>query len=640
MTGSKPTELPGDPSLPGPAEELRKLITDGESVNGKYSVEDFFRTPEKSRYQLSPDGTHFSYLGPFERRCNIFIQKVGEQIATRITAETERDIAGYFWTNNNRLVYVKDKGGDENFTLIGINKNASNILELTPFDNVRIGVIDTLEDDDDAVIIVMNKNDSRLFEPYRLNINTGETRQLAENTDAQKPISEWLTDHDGKLRIAIRLNDGINPTIMYRKTEGEPFSDVITTDFRQTLSPEFFDFDNSSVVYVVSNLGRDKSVAIKFDLETGEEVGEPVFSHPDVDTASLDFSRKRKVLTVSSYVTWKRHYHFFDDETSRIFFRLKEKLPDVEISLADFSKDENKLLIRTYSDRSLGGYHLYDVEADELLKICDVAPWLNPDDLAEMKPIEYKARDGVTIHGYLTMPRSHGTAKPPVVVNPHGGPWARDSWDYDPQSQLLANRGYAVFQMNYRGSVGYGRKFWEMSFKQWGLSMQDDITDGVQWLIDEGHADKDRIAIYGGSYGGYATLAGITKTPKLYACAVDYVGVSNLFTFMETIPAYWQPYLKRLYEMIGHPERDDVRLAENSPAFHVDNIRCPLFVVQGANDPRVNIDESDQIVKSLRNRGIDVPYMVKYDEGHGFQNEENRFEFYKALLGFLGKHLA
>jgi dipeptidyl aminopeptidase/acylaminoacyl peptidase len=227
----------------------------------------------------------------------------------------------------------------------------------------------------------------------------------------------------------------------------------------------------------------------------------------------------------------------------------------------------------------------------------------------------------------------------PVVVNPHGGPWARDRWGFNPEIQFLANRGYAVLQMNFRGSTGYGKKFWECSFKQWGLSMQNDITDGVKWLIEKGIADQDRIAIYGGSYGGFATLAGMTFTPDLYAAGVDYVGVSNLFTFMKTIPPYWEPLLDMMYEMVGDPGKDSLQLRQTSPVFHADQIKAPLFIAQGANDPRVNKAESDQMVEALRERGIDVQYMVKDNEGHGFRNEENRFDFYGAMEEFLAEHL-
>jgi dipeptidyl aminopeptidase/acylaminoacyl peptidase len=260
--------------------------------------------------------------------------------------------------------------------------------------------------------------------------------------------------------------------------------------------------------------------------------------------------------------------------------------------------------------------------------------------MSEMHPIKYTSRDGLTINGYLTLPKGKIPKNLPVVVNPHGGPWARDEWGYNPEIQLMASRGYAILQMNFRSSTGYGREFWEKGFKKWGDTMQNDITDGVNYLIEQGIANPKRIAIYGGSYGGYATLAGVTYTPDLYACAIDYVGVSNLFSFMKTIPPYWEPYLKMMYEMVGNPDEEKERMHKYSPVFHVDKIKAPLFVVQGANDPRVNIDEADQIVKALRNNGIEVPYLVKYNEGHGFGNQENQFEFYKAMIGFLGKYLS
>ena len=256
-----------------------------------------------------------------------------------------------------------------------------------------------------------------------------------------------------------------------------------------------------------------------------------------------------------------------------------------------------------------------------------------------MKPITYTARDGLTIHGYLTLPQGLKHKNLPVVVNPHGGPWYRDSWGFNPELQFLANRGYAVLQMNFRTSTGYGREFWEAGFKQWGLAIQDDISDGVQWLIEEGIADPERVGIYGGSYGGYCTLAGLAFTPDLYACGVDYVGISNIFTWLKGFPAYWKPLLDVMYEMIGDPEKDKDLLERGSPIFHVDKIKAPLFIAQGANDPRVPKAESDQMVEALKKRGIDVPYMVKENEGHGFQNEENRFDFYRAMEEFLGKYL-
>jgi dipeptidyl aminopeptidase/acylaminoacyl peptidase len=261
--------------------------------------------------------------------------------------------------------------------------------------------------------------------------------------------------------------------------------------------------------------------------------------------------------------------------------------------------------------------------------------------MATVQPIRYTARDGLEIPGYLTLPVGRAAKNLPCVVNPHGGPWARDSWGFNPETQFLANRGYCVLQMNFRGSTGFGRAFWEASFKQWGLAMQDDVTDGVQWLVKQGIADPKRIAIYGASYGGYATLSGVTKTPDLYAAAINYVGVSNLFTFMNTIPPYWEPFRQQMYVMVGNPgdPADKARMTATSPALNADKIKTPLLVAQGARDPRVNKAESDQIVAALRGRGVDVDYIVKDNEGHGFANEENRFEFYAAMERFLAKHL-
>jgi dipeptidyl aminopeptidase/acylaminoacyl peptidase len=260
--------------------------------------------------------------------------------------------------------------------------------------------------------------------------------------------------------------------------------------------------------------------------------------------------------------------------------------------------------------------------------------------MADMKPITYTSRDGMTIHGYLTLPVGMEAENLPVVINPHGGPWARDNWGFNPEVQFLANRGFAVLQMNFRGSTGYGKKFMESSFKKWGQEMQNDITDGVKWLIKEGIADENRIAIYGGSYGGYATLAGITNTPDLYAAAVDYVGVSNLFTFMESIPPYWEPYKEMLYEMVGNPNtKDSIMMRANSPVFHVDKIKTPLFVAQGANDPRVVQAESDQMVEALKKNGVTVEYMLKKNEGHGFRNLENRIDFYNSMIEFLNENM-
>lgn len=597
-------------------------------------VRDFFRHPERSNFRISPDGKTLAFLQPYERRMNIHVQPIAGGEAKRLTNETARDIPDHFWKGSDRLVYVKDFGGDENFHVVAVNKDGSGLKDLTPFDGVRAEIIDELRDYPDQLLVGLNKRNKEVFDAYRLDLKTGELELIAENPGN---ITSWLADHAGNIRGA-QTTDGVSTSFLYRDGASGPFKTVLTTSFRDSFSPLFFTFDNKSL-YAASNLGRDKQAIVLVDPATAKEQ-KLLFEHPDVDVDSLSFSHKRKVLTTISYVTWKPQRKFLDAETEKLFAALEKQLPGYEFGIQSMTDDEDTFVVAAYNDRTPGARYLYDALANKLTKLGEIAPWLPEAKMARMKPIEYKSRDGLTINGYIALPNGKEPKNLPVIVNPHGGPWARDVWGWNPEVQMLANRGYAVLQMNFRGSTGYGRSFWQASFKQWGLKMQDDITDGVNYLIKEGIADPKRVCIYGGSYGGYATLAGVTYTPDLYACAVDYVGVSNLFTFLNTIPPYWKPFLDMMHEMVGEPEKDKALLTSTSPALNADKIKTPLFIAQGARDPRVNIDESNQMVKALKARGVDVPYMVKENEGHGFHNEENKFDFYEAMERFLAKYLA
>lgn len=603
-------------------------------------LEDFFRNSERTGYQLSPDGSYISYMAPYKDRLNVFVRRVDEtdEHAIRITNETERSVAGYMWADNQRLLYMKDTAGDENYQLYGVHRDGSDDRAYTAFDGVRTSLIDDLEEQLGVVMIGMNKRNPEVFDPYRLNIETGELTLLAENPGN---IQGWMTDHDGRLRVATAIVDGVNTQILYRDTEDEPFKPVLTTNFRDVVSFMEFTPDNKEV-YAATNLHRDKTILVRMNPATCEEL-EVLYENERYDIVSISYSRKRKKL-LSVYCTGHKEpvRHYFDAEEEQLRQRIKAHFPNQRYGIADTDKAEANYLIYVGGDRTRGSYWHYNALTDEAKKIADLAPWIKSDEMNAMHPVCYTTRDGLQIEAYLTLPDglTPDTAKQlPVVVNPHGGPWARDCWGYSSEVQFLSNRGYAVFQMNFRGSTGYGRHFLEASYKQWGLKMQDDITDGVKWLIEQGIANPNRIAIYGGSYGGYATLAGLTFTPDLYACGIDYVGVSNLFTFMQTIPPYWRPMLEMMYEQVGHPEHDADQLAATSPALHADKIKVPLFVAQGANDPRVNKAESDQMVEALRQRGVVVEYMVKDNEGHGFHNQENRFDFYRAMERFLKAHL-
>ncbi len=600
-------------------------------------MEDFFRNPEKTDFKISPDGQYLSWLAPWERRLNIYVQRFGEARITRVTDATQRDIAGYLWAKNNRLVYLQDTAGDENFRAYAVAAEGGVSKDLTPFPKVRVEILDDLEENPDEILITMNRRDDRYFDVYRVNVYTGALKLVGENPGN---ISSWLADNHGALRVAV-ATDGLTDTLLYRGAETEAFRPVAKTNFKDTLAPLYFTFDDR-YLYVATNLDRDKQAIYRYDPEKGEKL-DLIYENPEVDVSHLLRSKKRKILTGVSYFTDKRRYHFFDGDRQRLQNDLEQRLPGYEVVAADGqnmqSKDDTRVLVRTYSDKSLGAYYYYERPSGDFRLLAQVSPWLNEADLADMKPIKFQSRDGLTIPGYLTLPPGVAPKNLPVVINPHGGPWARDHWGFNPEVQFLVNRGLAVLQMEFRGSTGYGKAFWQAGFKQWGLKMQDDVTDGAEWLIKQGIADPKHIGIYGGSYGGYATLAGLTFTPDLYACGVDYVGPSNLFTLLASFPPYWILERQKFYEMVGDPVKDEKLLREVSPYFHADRIKAPLLVAQGANDPRVKKAESDQIVQALEKRGVKVEYMVKDNEGHGFRNEENRFDFYRAMARFFANHL-
>ena len=607
------------------------------------ALEDFFRNAESSSYRLSPDGHYLAYLAPYSDRMNLFVRSIaadgqlGEPI--RLTSETDRSLGGYLWADNERLIYAKDEGGDENYQLFGIRRDGSDERAYTNFSGVRAGIIDDLPEVPGQILIEMNRRNPEAFDPYRLDLDTGELTLLAENPGNYQG---WTTDHEGRLRVVYAIVDGVNTQILYRDHEEEDFRPVLTTNFRENVCYSLFTPDNK-MVWGVSNRGRDKNALVLIDPATAEE-REVLFEHERYDVDALTYSRKRRCL-LGAFCAGHREpvRHYFDKTAREQRARLEKHFPGRQIGLVDIDRDEVRCIVLVAGDRTRGAYYFYDRESDHIELLAEVAPWLPESEMVPMHPVTFTSRDGLLIEAYLSLPPGvelNAINTPlPVIVNPHGGPWTRDDWGFSSEVQFLCSRGYAVFQLNFRGSTGYGREFLEKSYKQWGLAMQNDITDGVHWLIDSGIADPKRIAIYGASYGGYATLAGACFTPDLYCCAIDYVGVSNLLTFLQTIPPYWRSMLEMMYEQVGHPERDRAQLEATSPALHADAIRCPLFIAQGANDPRVNKDESDQMVAALRSRGVEVEYMVKDNEGHGFANQENRFDFYRAVERFLQTHV-
>ncbi len=612
------------------------------AVPQQFPLRDFFSNPERSTFRLSDDGRTLGFMQPVaidgaKRRLNIHVQPlegsrpVGE--ARKLTSETARDINAYYWKGSDTILYEKDFGGDENFHVVAVDVKSGRVTDLTPYEKTRAGIIDDLPDDPGHILVQHNRRNPEVFDVYRYDLATGKEELVAQNPG---DILGWQTDHAGRVRMAQRAQ-GLHTILLYRADEKSEFRPILDTDYRTEVDPLFFTADDSKV-YMLSNHGRDKKAVVMID-PARPDAEEVLSVDAEVDAGGADWSRARKRLTMVTYEREKTERRFFDPYMENVFARLKAKLPGMEFNLQNATKAEDKYIVAAFNDRTPGARYIFDVKADTLFKLGDINANIPAEAMAPVKPIQYRSRDGLTIHGYLTLPVGREPKNLACIVNPHGGPWARDGWSYTAEIQFLANRGFCILQMNFRGSTGYGRKFWEASFGQWGLKMQDDITDGAGWLVAQGIADPKRLGIYGGSYGGYATLAGVVYTPELYAAAVDYVGVANLFTFMNTIPPYWKPHLAKFHDMVGDPEKDVERMTATSPVLHADRIRTPLFIAQGARDPRVNKAESDQVVEALRKRGVEVHYMVKDDEGHGFRGEDNQFEFYAAMEKFFAEHL-
>lgn len=615
------------------------------AVPPKIPVRDFFRNIDRGFFRISGDGQKVSFMQPAvgsdgqSRRMNIFVQSlrgtrpIGEP--RQLTFESARDIFNYWWKGSDTLLYLKDIGGDENYHVMAVDTSTGIARDLTPHVGVRADIVDSLPDDPAHILVQHNRRSKQVFDLYRLNLVTGAETLVAANPGN---IVGWLTDHAGAVRVGI-ATDGANNTVLYREREDQPFRSLLASNFRTKVNVQFFDAHNDKL-YAISNRNRDKAALVRID-PASPDVETLIYAHPNVDVDRAVWSRARTKLVWAEFNDEKEGRQYFDAPTKAIFDRLEARLPHTTLRFQSANLNEDTYVVAASSDRSQGARYLFHAPSESLEVLGEIAPWLKPEHMARMNPVRYTARDGLEITGYLTLPVGRAPKNLPCVVNPHGGPWSRDRWGFNEDAQFLANRGLCVLQMNYRGSTGFGRRFWEAGFKQWGLAMQDDIADGVNWLVIQGIADPKRVAIYGGSYGGYATLAGITKTPELYAAAVNFVGISNLFTFLNTIPPYWEPLREQLYQMIGDPNSPaDVRqMAATSPALNAAKIRTPLLVAQGARDPRVSKAESDQIVEALRRRGVAVEYIVKDNEGHGFANEENRLEFYEAMERFFSAHL-
>ena len=608
----------------------------------------FFGNPEIASAQISPDGKYIAFRKPYKDTMNLWVKRADEPFerARLITSETKRPIRNYFWSRDSKyILFVNDFGGDENFNVYAADPSVTPAAgsevpptrNLTDMKKVRAFIYEVPRSEPDAIYVGLNNRDARWHDLYKLRISSGERQLIRENTDR---FDGYQFDNAGKLRLATRIPENGDYELLRLDPDGKSTKVYSCTVF-ETCYPVRFHKDNRRV-YLVTNKGDVNLIRlVLFDPETGKE--EAVESDP---MNRVDFGNAR-----FSDVTDEMIYTLYQDDKPRIYFKeksfeadyklLQAKLPGKEVSFGSSTRDEMLWMVTAWSDTEPGETFLFDRKTKNLTKQYRIRERLPREHLAEVRVVRYKSSDGLEIPAYLVLPKGAPAKNLPTIMMPHGGPWGRDAWGYFSYAQFAANRGYAVLLPNFRGSTGFGKKFLDAGNRQWGDKMQDDITYGVKYLVAEGIADPKRVGIWGGSYGGYATLAGITFTPDLYAAAVAEVAPSNLITLLETIPPYWESGRALFYKRMGDPNTPEgkAQLLRQSPLTHAAKIKTPLLITQGANDPRVNKRESDQIVIALRERNYPVEYLVAPDEGHGYARPVNNMAVIAAAERFLAKHL-
>ncbi len=604
----------------------------------------FFGNPVISGAQLSPDGQYITFIKPLDGTMNIWIKKIDQDFddAYPLTNDTNRPITSYFWSRDSRYVlYVQDKGGDENYRVYRVDpKSASanqipEAIDLTPYPDIRAMIVSLPKKEKDKIYIGINDRDKAWHDFYSINIDDGERSLIIKN---DQKLNGVIFDLEGELRLGSRsLSDGGNEILKYH--EGK-FEQILTSNLEESCNP--IRFDKKGNVYIISNVGEpDLTSLYSYNLDTHEMTLLESDPEGQVDIENVSFSSRTDEMIATIYVADKKRIYWKEESYKADYDYLRKQFSESEISITSSTKDEALWIIYLNSDTEPGNAYLFDRKSKQLDFLYTPRPDLPSEHLAKMQSVTYTSTDGLQIPAYLTLPRVDEKKDLPAIMFIHGGPWARDYWGYNSYAQFLANRGYVVLQPNFRGSTGYGKKFLNAAINQWGEKMQDDITAGAQYLIDNNIASADKIAIMGGSYGGYATLAGLTFTPDVYAAGVSIVGPSNLFTLLETIPPYWESARVMFHKRMGDPNTDEGRaqLRRQSPFFHAANIKAPLLVAQGANDPRVKKSESDQIVIAMRELDLPVEYVNFPDEGHGFANPDNNMSFVVVMEKFLAKHL-
>jgi len=616
-------------------------------------LEDFFKNPAYSQLKISPNGKYLAALIDVLDRRNLMVMETNNLSKYEIlTGFKKQNVGSFFWANDDRIVFTMDSSnGREALSLYTVErgKKKPEIVQLLGAEGTRRGVVSasvahTLPDDPNHIIVSYNRRFIKAPDLYKIALdskwNSRKKRNHSMKLIAENPgnVQGWILDHEGEVRAAVSVDELVGK-FLYKEKGDKEFKTILKYNiFDEQISPLGFAFDNKTM-YVTSNIGRDRNAVFEFDPSTAK-LGKLIFEHGEVDVSGLITSRKQKKLLGIGYNADYPTTVYFDAKEKQLQASFNKIFKGKRVSTASKSEDETLRILVAYDETDPGTYYLYDSVKNKLGLLAQTMSWLNPDELSKMTPFRFQSRDDLTMRGYLTVPKNSNGKNLPLIINPHGGPFGvRDSWGFNPEVQFLANRGYAVAQVNFRGSGGYGRGFEQAGYNgKWGAEMQHDITDTVKYLVDQGIADPDRVCIYGASYGGYATMAGLAFTPDLYKCGINSVGVTDTGLLFETLPKHWENGRKALEHQIGDP-KDEKLMERMSPLAHVKNIKAPVFIIHGRRDIRVKYKHATLLRTQLDELGKSYEWLVKNKEGHGFRKVENRIEMYQKIEKFLGQHL-
>lgn len=600
----------------------------------KIPVEDFFEKPTKGSFKLSPDGSKIGYLDVHDHCKNIFIlDLINPDSSKQLTYQENLNVSSFLWLNDQQIIFSNSQSPTDSLRLFFIDVKTEKRQPLLPAQKAKLRWVFPIKENNGSMLVTMNKRDSSKFDLYRIFLD-GRKEELIHKNPGN--IVSWLGSPDGEVRMAM-TSDSVQESVLYRNNAQEAFREVMKNNFETIFIPLGFKKGSLNSLYALSNQNRDMLSLVEYDVSQGKETA-VLYEEKKGDLAIDGYSNAiQEMAYVSSFVN-RYEKNMFNPFYKEVYTKLKKKFPDSEIGFIDTDSKLEGFLVRVYSDVHPGQVYYYSRLSKELKLLNEDSPKLKDKEFNKMEELTFLSRDNKEIHAYITYPGGK-RKNVPVVVLVHDGPNRRNDWGFDQEVQFLTNRGYAVFQVNYRGSLGYGKAFWTAGFKEWGGKIQSDISDGVTWLIHQGIADKRRIAIMGSGFGGYSALYAAAFNPSLYKCAISSSGYSNLFTYFREIPPHMQHYVQLYYRIIGNPEKESELFQAISPIFHADKVRIPILFFQGGKDKYSSVTDANQFVGKLKSNNVPVRYIFKKDEGKRFRNEENVVEYYQEIERFLAENL-